>query len=85
MIEYNQFKEHLCQEIQELEKLKQQLEVQLSNAPEGTLHILKKSKKYVQYYVYQEDQKRKYLSTAEEETAVALAQKSYDQKVLSIF
>lgn len=40
MLEYNQFKELLCNEILELEKIENQLKARLANTPEETLHIL---------------------------------------------
>ena len=84
MIEHNNFKKYLQQEILELQKLQKQLEVRLADTPTETLHILQKSDKNIQYYVYDKNRKRKYLSSKEKQTAHVLAQKSYDQKVLAM-
>ena len=42
MIEHNNFKKYLQQEILELQKLQKQLEVRLADTPTETLHILQK-------------------------------------------
>lgn len=85
MIENNQFEEHLCREIEELSELQKKLQIQLSNPPEGTLHIQRNGKrKYTQYYMCGEDRKRIYIPKERRDMAYALAQKAYDKQVLSI-
>lgn len=85
MIENNQFKEQLCREIEELSELQKQLQLQLINPPEGTLHIQKNGKgKYTQYFICGEDRKRIYIPKEKRDMAYALAQKAYDKQVLSI-
>lgn len=84
MIEHNNFKKYLQQEILELQRLQKQLELRLAGVPADTLHISQKGGKYTQYYIYDKNKKRKYLSSNEKQTAHVLAQKAYDQKMLTM-
>lgn len=85
MIENNQFKEQLMQEIQELSEIQKNLQIQLENKPEGSLNIQKKSNgNYLQYYIYFEGRKRVYLPVEKLEIAQVLAQKDYNEKVLAV-
>ncbi len=84
MISNIQFQEHLQQEIQKLSELEKKLQLQLKNAPEETLCINKAGKgKYTQYYIYH-DGKRIYLPVKEQDFALTLAQKEYDEKTLAV-
>lgn len=83
MIESNRFKEQLCQEIQELNTLQKKLQLQVSSMPKGTLHIHKKGN-YAQYFVCDENRKRVYIPVEKRDAAGALAQKSYNERVLEI-
>lgn len=74
----------LEKEIKTLERLQQKLLQQLSNTPEGTLHIHKSgSDSKPQYYNYLNG-KRIYLAKKERTLASALAQKNYDEDVLAL-
>lgn len=74
----------LKKEIKTLERLQQKLLQQLSNTPEGTLHIHKSGNDCKpQYYNYLNG-KRIYLAKKERTLACALAQKDYDENVLAL-
>lgn len=84
MISDTQFQEHLEHEIQKLAELEKKMKHQLVNAPIGTLHIHKNGKgKYPQYYTYREG-KQIYIPTKKKDFVHALAQKEYDEKILSV-
>ena len=84
MMNSNQFHKQVEQEIHELSEIKKKLQNQLADVPEGTLHVHKfEGGKYFQYYVYLDGQER-YLSTRDYKTMQALAQKTYNEKVLAI-
>lgn len=81
------FKKMLLEEELRLEKILHVAEEQLRYAPEGTLR-LSKSKKYPQYYhcteAYNEISRNgKYLGVDKKELVQQLAQKSYDEKIVS--
>ena len=84
MISNIQFQEQLEQEIQKLTELEKRLRNRLATAPEGTLHIHRMGKgKYSQYYTYREG-KQIYLPVKKKDFALALAQKEYDEKILTV-
>lgn len=75
-------KKLLEEEKNRLEKIVRIAEKQLVDKPEGTLRLSKR-KEYVQYYhCTEENKKGKYLPKGNEELIGALAQKSYDEKIL---
>lgn len=84
MIEYNGFMSSLRKELLELRELSLELNEKLKNAPEGSLNILKKQGRPPQYYHYLGNRKRVYISQKNKQLALAIAQKEYDQEVLSI-
>ena len=84
MKENAQFRMQLEKETMELEEMQQKLLLQLSKTTNGTLHIQKSGKgKRPQYYNYI-DGKRIYLTAENRTTALALAQKEYNEKVLAV-
>lgn len=77
------FKIQLEREIKELEELREQLVARLARTPEGTLHVHQTGSGKPQYYHYIDSQ-RVYLQAGCKETAIALAQKTYDGKALTM-
>ena len=65
-----------------VQRILNQVQERLDNAPEGSLQ-LSKSNNVVQFYIYNsQDRKRSYISKNNDELICQLAQKSYDEKVL---
>ncbi len=74
----------LSEERKRLEKILKVVQVQLKTMPEGSLR-LSKSKDYIQYYHCTEGNKLgKYIVKGNDELIQALAQKSYDEKLLQL-
>ena len=74
----------LLEERKRLEKIIKVVQVQLKTMPEGSLR-LSKSKEYIQYYHCTEENKiGKYIVNGNDELIQALAQKSYDEKLLQL-
>ncbi len=74
----------LVEERKRLEKIIKVVQVQLKTMPEGSLR-LSKSKDYIQYYHCTEENKLgKYIVKGNDELIQALAQKSYDEKLLQL-
>ncbi len=74
----------LLEERKRLEKIVEVVQVQLKTMPEGSLR-LSKSKEYIQYYHCTEENKLgKYIVKGNDELIQALAQKSYDEKLLQL-
>lgn len=74
----------LLAEQKRLEEIIKSTKNQLINRPEGTLRI-SKSKNYLQYYHCTEKNKLgKYIAKGNEELIQALAQKTYDEKILQL-
>ena len=74
----------LLEEKKRLEKIVKVVQVQLKTMPEGSLR-LSKSKEYIQYYHCTEENKLgKYIVNGNDELIQALAQKSYDEKLLHL-
>ncbi len=74
----------LLAEQKRLEEIIKSTKNQLINRPEGTLRI-SKSKNYLQYYHCTEKNKLgKYIAKGNEELIHALAQKTYDEKILQL-
>lgn len=85
MQENIQFKRQLCEEICRLESLKNVLEERLRDAPGGTLRIQRTGRgNYMQYYVADAANNRKYLPKNQYNIAQKIAQKGYDEKVQMI-
>lgn len=74
----------LSEERKRLESIIKVVQVQLNTMPEGSLR-LSKSKEYIQYYHCTEENKLgKYIVKGNDELIQALAQKSYDEKLLQL-
>ncbi len=74
----------LLEERKRLESIIKVVQVQLNTMPEGSLR-LSKSKEYIQYYHCTEENKLgKYIVKGNDELIQALAQKSYDEKLLQL-
>ena len=74
----------LLDERKRLESIIKVVQVQLKTMPEGSLR-LSKSKDYIQYYHCTEENKiGKYIVKGNDELIQALAQKSYDEKLLQL-
>lgn len=77
-------KQLLLAERKRLEDIVKMTQSQLINKPDGTLR-LSKSKEYIQYYHCTDENKLgKYIAKENEELIKALAQKSYDEKLLRL-
>ena len=77
-------KKLLLAERKRLENIVKIEQIQLKNKPEGTLRLSKR-KKVIQYYHCTEKNKLgKYIAKENEEMIRALAQKSYDEKILQL-
>lgn len=68
--------------IAELEQLIRDKEKAINKAPQGALHI-RSHGSYVQYYINTGGSKDKYLARKQDPIAKALAQRRYDERVLS--
>lgn len=74
----------LLEERKRLESIIKVVQVQLKTMPEGSLR-LSESKEYIQYYHCTEGHKLgKYIVKGNDELIQALAQKSYDEKLLQL-
>jgi len=77
-------KQLLLAERKRLEDIVKMTQSQLKTIPDGTLR-LSKSKEYIQYYHCTDENKQgKYIAKENEELIKALAQKSYDEKLLRL-
>lgn len=76
-------KEMLETEEKRLERIVEQAKMQLENAPDGSLRV-SNCRKYPQFYYKTEEtgKKSNYIAKGNEELIKALAQKSYDERVL---
>lgn len=84
MIDHNNFSEALQKEVMELQEIRIRIIESLKKAPERKLHVLHKAGRSPQYYCFLGKNQRKYISQKQLKTAVQLAQKEYDQKLLKI-
>ena len=74
----------LVEEQVRLENIIKMAEDRMKHAPRGNLK-LSKTKDFIQYYLYDEDDKSaSYISKKENDLVCKLAQKSYDKKVLEL-
>ena len=83
MSQNDKIKQILSKELNQIEKLKKQVEKSLKKAPEGGL-ILSKSNGVVQYFhkTEKEQKKGKYIAKKNSRLIIALAQKEYDLSFL---
>ena len=84
MVNYKEYQKLSQQRIQDLEEVIRAKEIELKNAPEGQLRVAK-CKNSIQYFVRHgaKDNNGTYIRSKNLNMAIELAQKEYDEKVLT--